>query len=284
LKRFLIYSLVAITLGSCYFKEQATHEPPIATVNGNNLYKKDLHNLFRQNLPIQDSLEIVENFIENWVKEQLMLARAENNLSEEEKDVQEKLDNYRNSLLIYRYQEHYIKANLDTVISQEEITNYYNDNVQNFRLDNNLVKAIYVKISNALPQGDINQMVRWMHSDISDDKEKFYNFCLQYAESFDDFNNEWLDFNLIQMQFPYKIYSPETTLKWKKFFDTRDDRYLYYLRINDFVPKSEAAPLEFINEKIQSIILNKRKITLIRQLENEVYNDALNRNLIKTYE
>lgn len=283
MKKLLIYIITAIILYSCYLEQPETIEKPVASVHDKFLYEKDLNKLFRQKVSEQDSITIVKNYIDNWIREQLMLQRAELNLTEDEKDVQEKLNHYRNSLLIYKYQDHFIKQNLDTVITYDEVLKYYEENTPNFILDNNLVKALYIKINHDIPNDEKYQLRRWLRSTNESDGQSLYKYCMQNAENFDDFNSDWVVFNMIQIQFPQKINNPENTLRWKKHFETQDTSYYYFLRIDDFVPKSEVTPLDYIEEKIKSIILNKRKITMIKQLEKEVYNDALNRDMVKIY-
>ena len=283
MKKLLTYLVGILILFSCTIENTEIVESPIAKVNDKYLYPRDLKKLFRQSVSPQDSVKIVKTYVDNWVDEQLMLSKAEMNLTIEEKDVQEKLTSYRNSLLIYKYQENYIKQNLDTLITIDEISKYYEENTSNFMMENNLVKALYIKVSSEIPWGEINQLVRWLNSSKDEDERSLYDYCSNNAENFDDFDNEWVAFNMIEMQFPDKINRPESTLKWKKFFQAKDTAYYYYLKINDFVPKNEVAPLEYIDEKIKSILINKRKITLIKKLESEVYNEAMNRDMIKIY-
>ena len=279
----LLIGTIFFSSFSCIREHAQPANEPVASVNGKYLYKKDLKNLFIQKVPVQDSIIIAQSYIDSWIKEQLILAKAEMNLSEEDKDVSKKLENYRNSLLIYKYQENYIKQNLDTIISDDEIKEYYENNTQNFISGNNLVKAKYIKISDKLPYNDISHVRQWLLSSKNDHEEELYDYCLQYAEKFDDFNKDWVIFDMIQIQFPKKIYNPEVNLKFNKYYETRDTSYFYFLKIDDFVAKSNVAPIEYIEGKVKSIIINKRKITLIKKLESEVYNDAMNRDLVQKY-
>jgi len=283
LKNKIFFILATILCASCTIEVAGPIDEPVARVNDKYLYKENLKKLFRQKVSDQDSITIAKNYIDNWVEEQLMLSKAELNLSDEEKDVQEKLNDYRNSLLIYKYQENYIKQNLDTLVTLEEIKKYYNENHQNFRLENNLVKALYVKLPEEIPNADLYRVKRWLSSSNEEDEQNLYNYCSEYAENFDDFDNDWVLFNMIQLQFPSQINNPDNRLRWRRYFETRDTAYLYYLRIDDFLPKSEIAPLEYIDEKIKGIILNKRKVTLVKELESNIYNEAMNREMIQIY-
>lgn len=286
MRNIFVYIFIALIAASCFLmEEEAVVEGVVVAKAGEKvLYQHDLERLFKKKVPAQDSIDFTKSYIDNWIKEQVFLTKAEMHLSEEQKDVQEKLQNYRNSLIIYRYQEQYIKDNLDTVITSEEIQKYYEENTPNFLLNQNLVKAIYVKVAIDKPWGELNKLVRWLNSTKEEDQKELYSYCTENAENFDDFQRDWVGFNMIQMQFPKKVKNPESTLKWKKFFQAKDTAYHYYVKIDEFVAKSEVAPLNYIVENIKTIIINKRKITLIESLEKDLMNDALNRDLIKIYQ
>jgi hypothetical protein len=255
----------------------------VAKVYDKFLYPSDLEHIFSNVVSEKDSMVIAKNYIENWVKEQLLLKKAEANLSEEQKDVKRQLDNYRTSLLIYKFEEEHIRKNIDTIISMKEIEQYYNENQQNFILENTIIKAVYIKISKNTSFQDVYNVRRWYRSDKEEDEKLLNDFCVQYAEVYDNFNDGWITFTLLQSQFPRNINNPNTYFRYNRFLETQDTSYRYFIRINDFRPKSDVAPLDYVEQRIKNIILNKRKITLIQDLENSVYNEAMNRENIKVF-
>ena len=279
---FLIL-IISISIFSCKDFENLQAENPVAKVFDKYLYPADIKHIYSDDINSSDSIIIFKNFIDNWIKEQLLLAKAEMNLTEEQKNVERQLDNYRTSLLIYKYEEQLIKQKLDTIISLVEIENYYNENSQNFILGNTLVKALYIKIPRNLPVGDIYNIRRWYRSNQENDLILLEDYCIKYAQKYDKFNNDWVYFSHLQSQFPKKINRPEYYLKYNKYIESQDSVYRYFIRTDDFRPKSEVAPLSFVQSRIRSILMNKRKITFIKELENNVYNEAMNRENIKIY-
>lgn len=275
--------LFLFTLSNCVSLQDQSSEQPVAKVYDNYLYPSDLEHIFSSGVNKQDSLLIAKNYVDNWIKEQLLLFKAEMNLTEEQKNVERQLENYRTSLLIYKYEEEYVKQKLDTVVSVQDIEKYYEENKQNFILDNTILKVLYIKIPRNLPYQEIYNLRRWYRSENEEDRVLLDNLCVQYAEKYDDFDDKWVYFREIQSQIPRKINNPDVFFKYNKYVESMDSLYRYYVKINNFVPKSEAAPLEFVESRIQSILLNKRKITLIKQLENKIYNEAMNRDNIKVY-
>ena len=105
--------------------------------------------------------------IDKWIRKQLLLEKAELNLTPSQKDVEIQLNDYRSSLLIYKYEQEWIKQNLDTVVAENEIREYYKLYSGNFILDENILKALYVKIPVFSP--NIDKVKKWYKSDKNDD-------------------------------------------------------------------------------------------------------------------
>ena len=93
----ILISLLSVILG-CTSLENKSNEEPLARVNGNYLYPSDVNDIFPSNHSVEDSLVIMENFIDEWIKKQLLLEKADLNLTDEQKDVSKQVDDYRSSL------------------------------------------------------------------------------------------------------------------------------------------------------------------------------------------
>lgn len=282
IKAFCLYLIVLSGIGCTRF-EKGNTEIPLARVYNKYLYPSDLKYLFTENIAGEDSVLIARNFIDSWVKEQLLLYKADENLTEEEKDVQRQLDNYRTSLLIYKYKEQIVKQKLDTLISQAEIENYYTTNSQNFLLEESIVKAMIVKVDRNLQWQDLSNIRKWSRSSEEADIILLENYCSQNNGKFDRFNDDWIYFRTVQNQFPRNINNPEAYFRYNDFVETYDTTYRYFLKVNEFVPKSEVAPIDFVESEIKSILMNKRKLQLLKDIENNIYNEALNRDNVKIF-
>ncbi len=279
-KFLIVIFTAALFLGSCN-KNNQEEEQPVARVQNKYLYLSDLDGMFNNNMNEEDSAVIARKIIEDWVKKQLLLQKAEENLDEESKDIERQIDDYRTSLLLFKYQQQLIQQKLDTVVSDEEIANYYNQYSSNFILNQNLVKAIFIKIPLTTP--DVERLRQWYKSDDSEDKARMEDFCYQYAVNYDNFNNNWVDFSLLLKEIPTKIEDQERFLKYQKYIETKDEEFYYFLRIKEYRLKSDVQPMEYAKPKIKNIILNKRKFSFFDEMENNLYNDALNHNDFEIY-
>lgn len=275
LKGKLIIIILIFAFFSCKNKT-IVEEKPIARVHNKLLYESDIKSLFNSNISKEDSIAIARNYINDWIKKQLLLQKAELNLNEESKDIEKQIEDYRSSLLIFKYKQELIKQKLDTVVTSQEIEKYYNEYSGNFILNYNIVKALFLKISKEAPE--ISKVKRWYKSTDVEDLSRLEDYCYQYATKFDEFDNNWIPFNNLIIEIPTNIGDQERYLKYNKYIETEDDLYYYFVKINEYGLKSTIQPLDYAKTKIKSILLNKRKFTFLEELENSIYNDALNHN------
>jgi len=274
--KFKILIFVLLVIAGCKSKDNEINKTPLAKVSDKYLYDVDIKELFTSNLSQEDSVTIAKNFINEWVKKQLLLKKAELNLTEENNDIEKQIEDYRSSLLIFKYKQELINQKLDTVVTDQEIENYYNEYSANFVLNHNIVKVLFLMISKEAPE--IDKVKRWYKSNNEENLSRLEDYCYQYATKFDDFNNDWIPFNNLLLELPINIDDQERYLRYNKYVETEDPLYYYFVKINEHSLKSTIQPLEYAKLKIKSIILNKRKFTFIEELENTVYNDALNHN------
>jgi hypothetical protein len=269
--------IVAALSGSCETKHKQI-ETPIAEAGAKKLYLSEIKE-YLQNLSSEDSLTILTDYVNRWAKNQAVLMHAENNLSEEEKNIDKEIDDYRTSLLTHKYEQAYIRTRMDTAVSQAEIEQFYNSNPDNFQLTGLLVKAVYIKAANNFKNLDrIRQLYR---SNREKDIEELEKIAIGGVEAYSVFNGEWTRLSEIATLLPGTEEAYENRIIRMKSIEDSDDRYTYFVKINDISMKGTLAPLEHVKSDIKDIIINHRKINLIRQMENAVFNDAMNRNEIK---
>lgn len=276
LTKILIVFVLAIMSFSCNKKNTEVEEVILAQVHDKQLYKSDLKSLYNSNITKEDSIIIAKNYINDWIKKQLLLEKAEMYLTDESKDIEKQIEDYRSSLLIFKYKQELISQKLDTVITDKEIEDYYNEYSANFILNYNIVKALFLKISKEAPE--IEKVKWWYKSSAPENQSRLEDYCYQYATKFDNFDDKWLDFNNLLVEIPSKIDDQERFLKYNKYIETEDDLFYYFVKINEYKLKSTIQPLEYAKLKIKSILLNKRKFAFIDELENTIYNEALNHN------
>lgn len=277
IKKIIFLSIVSMLWFSCGTKQKYV-DIPIAEVGNKKLYLSEIKDYFT-NLSPEDSLTILTDYVNRWAKNQAVLSHAEKNLSDNEKDLTKEIDDYRTSLLIHKYEQAYIRQKMDTAVSQNEIELFYKNNPDNFQLPGVLVKVLFIKAANDFSSLDKIRMLYRSHKE--KDIEELAKIAMHGAEAYSTFNNEWLDLNEITASFPGTADAYENRAIRMKYIEDSDDKYTYFLKINEVSMKGAIAPLEHVTSDIKNIILNRRKTNLIRYMENMVFNDAMNRNEIK---
>lgn len=277
-----VLAFCILLLFSCKSKDADNEDrKAVARVNDSYLYQDDIQDIVPRGTAAKDSLELVKKYIDNWVRETLVIQKAEANLSDVQKNVEKQLEDYRKSLITYTYEKELVKQKLDTTVTNEEIEQYYTANKSNFELKDNIIKVIYVKVNKKAP--GLNKLEKWYKSDNTKDREQLAGYCHQFAENFYLDDNSWLFFDDLLKEIPIQTYNKELFLQNNRFVEVSDSVYNYYLNIKGFKIRNSLSPLSFEKDNIKNIILNKRKLQLVTKMKEDIYNDALNNQNIEIY-
>lgn len=273
--------LSVLALTGCEFikmkKEQTTEEVkrfPVARVNNAYLYKDELAGIVAAGTTKEDSTVRVESYINSWVRKQLLIQEAARKIDINEAEVERKILDYRFSLIAYEYQAFYVKQNLDTVISNSEIENYYKENIDNFILKQNIVQATFIKVPKTAPR--TNKVKDLIYSQKEKDEKELKSYCLSFSTAYHLSDSTWMAFDELVKNSPLvEIPNKIQFLKAYPYYETSDDGYLYFLKVDKYRISDNISPLEFVKDDIRNIILNKRKVELAKKLEDDVYNSAV---------
>lgn len=281
-KRLLLFLPVIILLGGCeYLPSARSKENVLARVHDQYLYFSDIKDLLGKDLSAQDSITMVSNLVNNWVRKQLLINQAEKSLSQSQKDFSKQLEDYRNSLIIYEYESDIIGQKIDTVVSVREIQEYYNQNMSNFELKENIVKVDYVQILDNKKQ--MPRLKRlWQTGDLRS-KTELERYCIQNGLNYSLFDDSWVYFSDLLKNIPIGTYNQENFLRYNRSVEAKDSLYVYLVEIKDFKIKESIAPLTMNENNIRQIIINRRKLELIQNLQNEIYENALTKNYFEIY-
>jgi hypothetical protein len=273
--------LLLMTISCTKFKKQDDKNAgkAIARVYDRYLYLSDIVNIVPKGTSHNDSLTIIRNYVQNWVRQQIVLKKAEDNLDEEDKNVEKKLEEYRNSLITYNYERELIRQKLDTVINSQEIENYYNEHPNNFQLKDNIIKVLYLRIPKTAPK--IDKVRNWYKSDAAKDRKLLEDYCIQFAHDYNFNDEEWLLFDDLLKKVPIETYDKEQFLRNNRFIEIPDSSSIYLVNIKGFKIKESQSPLSFESDNIRNFIINKRKLEMIRDMEKSAYDNAINNHEVE---
>ncbi len=284
----IVLSVLLITFSACdliKMKEDAVDEnkqQPLARVNSIYLYPEDVTGLISADLSPEDSANRMTQMINSWIRKQLVISEANSRLSLDEAELERRLLDYKYALMIHEFEEQYVNRELNKSISPAEINKYYNDHIDNFRLNQNIVKGIFVQLPKGAP--NINTFKRLLNSNDAKRHEELVSYCHSYSKKAHLGDSSWVYFEQLVVGTPLQeIEDKGDFLKRYKYFEKEDDDNRYYLKIMEYRLINEISPIEFVWDEIEKIILNKRKVKLVGDLEDEIYERAENNNDFEIY-
>jgi hypothetical protein len=276
IKNLLIIIAFSTVLISCFTKEEGEI---IASVNEKDLFLNEV--LAEMPNQIEDSAYFVERYLNDWVRKQLMIYHAELNLRSDLQDYEKQIEQYRSSLLIYAYQQELLNQNFDTTIAFNEIESYYEQYKNEFKLTKNIFKGRLIIVDKFAP--DLASLNKWYKSDKENSIESLDDYCQQFAKEYYLKDDKWQFFSIFNQMLPELIEEEEYFLRNTKGIWFEDAGFRYYLFVKDYQIKGGISPLAVEKEKIKNVLLNKKKIKYLKQLEDELYQNGLALEKIKIY-
>ncbi|RIA09291.1 hypothetical protein OE09_1120 [Flavobacteriaceae bacterium MAR_2010_72] len=280
-KNYLILAL-SITVSSCVYFKETDERVPIARVNDSYLYEEDIKDLLAEGTSVEDSTLIVNSFINRWATQRLLMEGANLNLPEQkQKDFNKLVDQYKNDLFTKAYLDALVNKNLDTRVTQEQAKEVYEANRETFKLNEELVKFRYISIQqNALNRDIVERRFKRFNDE---DKRYLDSIAVQFkAYSLND--SIWIKVSQIANKIPaINADNKKELLKKSNFLQLKDSLGLYLMQINDVLFQNDYAPLEYVKPTIDQIVINKRKLELIKQLEKDITKDAIKNNQFEIY-
>ena len=268
-------------LAGCDYFQKSSKEVVVAECYGKYLYESDLIGLVPEGTPTMDSIQRVSTFIDSWVRRQVLIHQAESNLNKEMLDLDKQMEEYRNSLIIYTYESQLIDQKLDTVVSDDEIAEYYEQNKEDFQLRNTMVRVAYVIL-----EEDSKQKPDFKKLMSDPDTLMLQNIDIQatyYAvKSFVDVD-QWMRLDELTNIIPIEIFNAESFLKKNKFVCFDMNEYTYMVRFVDYLLEESTSPMEMVRDNIKSVILAQRRQTLIDKMQTALYEKAKREKAFEVY-
>ena len=245
----------------------------VARVGEHRLMRSELAAYIPAGVSSEDSLALAQSYIKSWAEDLIFLDMAEKHLSAEEKDVTKDLEDYRRTLLKYRYEERYINDRLDTLISDEAVRNYYREHMDKFLLDRPLLKVRYMIIP--ADSRSLKTIRELMSSDDAMDAIAADSLAFTAALRYVDSSDAWMDAIILARELGTDEVSMMSALRNRTIEFKGDDGLLRVAYVVDMVQKGSPAPLDYCEERIKDVLLSARKHELVGGLERDLLNDAL---------
>jgi hypothetical protein len=261
---------------SCEDKEQV--EGAVARVNDRYLLEEELERVMPENQTREDSILFRNNYIKNWATKELLYEKALINVANQDEEIRSLVEDYRRELLIDRYKRALLQQELDTVVTAEDLNEYYEANKNVYRLNEELLRLRLIHFSADL--NDRKAVEKMFRSGTREDNEVLDERNLEfYALSLND--SIWVRRVQAESRLPWL--KEEKNLKKEQFFKKEDSLGVYLVAIKDVLHRNDIAPKSYVVPTIRQMILHNRKLELMNEIEKTLVVDAINKKQFEEY-
>ena len=281
MKKYAVIGLLSLFVSCNYFKPEAKPQA-IARVNDSYLFKDEIRDLVPPGTSKEDSIVIVRNFIDRWASQKLMMDAAEINLSTDKQAEYIKLiRQYKIDLYTKGYLEELVKTTVDTIITEAELKEYYKQNKENFKTDGTLVKLRYIHLPKDHPKFST---IKSKFFDYRKSDKKFWDTYGMQFKSFVLNDSVWVEMNQVYRKLPF--ITPDNRPQYisaGKAIEKQDSLEVYLVKVTNVLDKNQISPYEYIKPTLEQVILNKRKLELIKKIEKDITDDAIKNEKYEIY-
>lgn len=276
--RICILFIAFVFLLTACNNRQSIEGNALVEVNGQILYESELKGVIPIGVSSADSLLFAENYIKKWVKDKLIYNVALKNLDDLH-EVESLVEAYKQSLIRQRYQERLVKERLSSNVQESEKLVFFEENQERFRLNNAIIKGLFLKIPAEAP--GLDEIKKWYKSSTTESLEKIEKYCIQNANIYEYFYDRWIDFDEIIDNIPVSVTNENAFLKANKFVEVSDSAFCYLLNVQEYIPAGSVAPYDYAESLIVEMLINQKRKDFVENFENELYTDAVRRGYVK---
>lgn len=250
----------------------------LAKVYNKSLFLSDMAGMFPDGMTSEDSSLIIDAYVNRWIKDAVLMHEAERNFPKD-LDIDKLVRDYRASLIRLNYEQTMVEQSLDSTITDEQLNEFYESNKAQYQLETPIMKCLFIKIPKETP--DLNKVQLWWNSKEESDFEKLKVFCENNATVF-QLDTVWQEVKDIATYMPLGTLTIDN-VNSKREFTQRDDEFYYFFRLIELVSKKEIAPLSYIKGQASKVILHKRKLSILEDMKQKMYEEALRKNNVEIY-
>ncbi|MFN3967833.1 hypothetical protein [Flavobacterium sp.] len=273
MNRYSLFLVIVLFCSCNYFKPEQKPES-IARVGKSYLYKSDIATLVPAGTSKEDSVLMVRDFVNRWASQKLLIEAAERNLSDKKKrEYNTLIKQYKIDLYTKAYIEEVVKNTVDTLVTQQELKKYYDENKENFKTNGTLVRLRFINLAKDNPRF---ATIRSKFFDYNKKDKKFWDtYALQF-KSFALNDSVWVDMSQVYVKLP--VINPDNRdefIRPGRKAEIQSNEDVYLIKITNVIDKNQISPFEYIKPTLKEVILNKRKLELIKKFEKEITDDAI---------
>ncbi len=279
--RIAILVIVLFLAASCNWITLRSDDTLLAKAYGSRLYLEDIRGIIPAGGEAADSITFVKRYVDRWLTGQVVLHHAMQSVDVDEISLEQRVADYKNALITHTYETMIIKQEMDTVVTEEQLFSYYEQNQILFRLTEPIIHATYIKLPVA--SREANRIRRMYRSDDPEVLVELEEIALQHAATYYIGPDTWFLFGDILKDMPLQVSNIPNFLRNNRFSEITDDYFRYFLYIHEYKLKGDISPMAFEREKIKSFVLNQRKKEFIEYWRRHLFNQAIEANRVETF-
>lgn len=280
-KIFLTILIISFT-SACKQKATQDAKKELAKAYNETLYLSDMEGMFPENATRQDSLAVINAYIDRWVRNKLMMVNAEKNIPAE-MDIEKMVNDYRQSLILSIYEKKITDENLNLEVNEQELRDYYDKSKEQFQLESPILRGYFLKLPR--PTEQIDSLQKWWNNlKSADNLQKLRDYTAKYRlKTFWLSDSIWHNADELKNIIQHKDFKIDDLQSGKE-ITLKDDEYQYFLKINKMMDKKEIAPFEVARDQILKVSLHQRKIKLLEQKKQELFEAEMKKNNVKIFD
>lgn len=253
---------------------------PLVQVGDNYLYMEDVMAVTPPGISEKDSAEMADRYIKNWIDDMLLYAKAEGNIPDDA-GINELVNSYRRELITHTYIEQIVSQEVENLIPDSEVEEYYNENKDAFLAVEPYIKGLYIKVPKTA--SGISQVRQWYKDGSERSVDKIEKYGLRNAVDYEYFYDRWRSVNDFFLRLPTDADKEKNNIGKNKNIELSDSAFYYFLHIEDYLGKGEILPLEYAGKDIREIIMNNKRVEFITKMKKDLYDEACDKNDIKYF-
>lgn len=287
MKKTIVVAAFGIFLISCkgkltFQKKKSDDERIVVQYKDHFLTDRDINLILPKDVAKEDSVKLVQAYVEEWVKKKAIVDKAEENIDALTiKEIDNRMVEYRQDLLINAYNNYLIEKNIENSVTEEDIYSYFEEHKESFPLSKTIVqfRGVTVNVQEA------SEAERLFNSGKDEDFDELMKIVLLSDLPYHDKDSTWYSVEAMTAQFPQLNEGNYLNqLLNRRRIKMENENMVTFLKIIGLKQKGSEAPYDFVKPTIKNLLLNKRKLNLLSDLQNELYKEAINNNQIKINE
>ena len=254
---------------------------PVARSFDQFLYPEGLQGVVPTGVTGADSIQLARAYIEQWLRQQALLHHAQRNVNINTEHLDRQVEEYRNGLIVYEYEQALVSQKLDTVVTDDEIRQYYEARKDLFVLRQPILKVSYIQLRSDAPE--LERVKRLFVSTDFEEQDVLAKYCAMYASQYALHDTSWHYVDELVKIIPLSKIGEDNYSQTGRIFEIIENNELYLIILHDSKFRDTRSPLSLVEHNIRNLILNKRKIDLIDQMQKSIVDDAREKNNIEIY-